>query len=308
MAVYTVLDMKEVVEITNKYALTVYSFQGIKEGILNTNYLLDTDKGKFVLRILEGHRSFESEKKELDFLLELNGVIPCTVPYMTPEGETLIRYKDKLMSLFYYIEGEKLENITPDYLQQIGNLLAVFHNFSRGKTLERKTRIDEQYYFNKLNITEIPIPMEEKNNIVLLCERLKNIDFSALPSGIIHSDIFPDNIFIKNGKINGILDFNDSVTAPLIFDIGVIINYWIRINNFSPEKEKEYTNIFLNAYERVRKLTPEEKNLLDMATLKMALAFILLRIDRLIVRKEAGILIEEKSYNELLPLLRYYNI
>lgn len=308
MAVYTVLNMEEVVEISNKYALTFYSFQGIREGILNTNYLLETNKGKFVLRILEGHRSFESEKKELDFLLELDGIIPCTVPYMTPEGETLVTYKNRLVSLFYYIEGKKLESITPDYLQQIGTLLALFHNFSQGKKLDRKTRIDEQYYFNKLNIAEIPISLKEKNSITLLCSRLKNIDFSALPTGIIHSDIFPDNIFVKDGKINGILDFNDSVTAPLIFDIGVIINYWIRINNFSPEKEREYISIFLNAYEKVRKLTPEEKKLLDMATLKMALAFILLRIDRLIVRKETGILIEEKSYAELLPLLRYYNI
>ena len=123
---------------------------------------------------------------------------------------------------------------------------------------------------------------------------------------IIHNDIFPDNVFVKNNKIVGILDFNDATTAPFIFDIGIVINFWIRIKRFDSTQEREYIKIFLDAYESIRKLTSKEWELLDMGILKMALAFILVRIDRLIVRKEESALIEEKSYKELMLLLKYF--
>lgn len=307
MAVYTHLNLEEIKEIGKKYNLVVNSFEGIPEGILNTNYLLYTDKGKFILRVLEGNRSFYSEKQELDFLLELNRIIPCTIPYQTKNKECLIRYKDKLMSIFYYIDGKKIENITPNYLKQIGVLLGKFHNFSKGKIIDRKSRVDDIYYLKKLNLKEIEIPKEDKEKILETSNKVLKIDFSNLPTGIIHNDIFPDNVFVKDEKIIGILDFNDATSAPFIFDIAIIINFWIKINNFDLKKEKEYIDIFLNSYETIRKLSFEEKKLLDMGILKMALIFILLRIDRLIVRKEENILIENKSYKNLMTLLKNNN-
>lgn len=306
MAVYTHLNKEDINNIAKEYDLMVYSFKGIPDGILNTNYLLNTDRGKFILRVLEGNRSFDSEKEELDFLLELNKIIPCTIPYKTKSGATLIRYNNKLMSLFYYIDGEKIEKITPDYLKEIGILLGKLHNFSQNKIISRKTRIDENYYFKKLNLKSVNIPKVDIDEISKLYNKLSKINFTSLPHGIIHNDIFPDNVFVKDNKIVGILDFNDATTAPFIFDIGIVINFWIRIKRFDSTQEREYIKIFLDAYESIRKLTSKEWELLDMGILKMALAFILVRIDRLIVRKEESALIEEKSYKELMLLLKYF--
>ncbi|MDO4588931.1 MAG: phosphotransferase, partial [Fusobacterium sp.] len=181
------------------------------------------------------------------------------------------------------------------------------HNFSKGKIIDRKSRVDDIYYLKKLNLKEIEIPREDKEKILETSNRVLKIDFSNLPTGIIHNDIFPDNVFVKDEKIIGILDFNDATSAPFIFDIAIIINFWIKINNFDFKKEKEYIDIFLNSYETIRKLSFEEKKLLDMGILKMALIFILLRIDRLIVRKEENILIENKSYKNLMTLLKNNN-
>lgn len=306
MAVYTYLSKEDINNIAKEYDLVVYSFEGIPEGILNSNYLLNTDRGRFILRVLEGNRSFESEKEELDFLLELNKIIPCTIPCETKFGETLIRYNNKLMSLFYYIDGEKIEEITTDYLKEIGILLGKLHKFSENKVISRKTRIDENYYFKKLNLSSVNIPKADIDEISKLYNKLSKIDFTSLPKGIIHNDIFPDNVFVKDGKIVGILDFNDATTAPFIFDIGIVINFWIRIKRFDSIQERECIKIFLDAYESIRKLTSKERELLDMGILKMALAFILVRIDRLIVRKEENALIEEKSYKELMLLLKYF--
>lgn len=308
MAVYTVLNIEDITTILAKYNLIPLHYEGIKDGILNTNYLVFTSKGKFVLRVLEGHRSYEAEKEELDFLLELNTIIPCSVPCSTVDGEVLIKYNGRMMSLFYFIEGEKLTKINENFLTQIGRLLGKMHLFSKNKVLNRKTRIDEKYYFSKINMEQVPITEEERKNLLSLYEKISMIDFSSLPCGVIHNDIFPDNIFVKDGVVSGIIDFNDSTFAPFIFDLGIVINYWIRINNFSPEIEKRYVEIFLNSYESVRKLTPEEKSLLDMGILKMALAFIFLRINKFSVEDNHNILIEDKTYYELLPLLKYYHI
>ena len=308
MAVYTVLNIEDITTILAKYNLIPLHYEGIKDGILNTNYLVFTSKGKFVLRVLEGHRSYEAEKEELDFLLELNTIIPCSVPCSTVDGEVLIKYNGRMMSLFYFIEGEKLTEINENFLTQIGRLLGKMHLFSKNKVLNRKTRIDEKYYFSKINMEQVPITEEERKNLLSLYEKISMIDFSSLPCGVIHNDIFPDNIFVKDGVVSGIIDFNDSTFAPFIFDLGIVINYWIRINNFPPEIEKRYVEIFLNSYESVRKLTPEEKSLLDMGILKMDLAFIFLRINKFSVEDNHNILIEDKTYYELLPLLKYYHI
>lgn len=308
MAVYTVLNIEDITIILSKYNLIPLHYEGIKDGILNTNYLVFTSKGKFVLRVLEGHRSYEAEKEELDFLLELNTIIPCSVPCSTVDGEVLIKYNGRMMSLFYFIEGEKLTEINENFLTQIGRLLGKMHLFSKNKVLNRKTRIDEKYYFSKINMEQVPITEEERKNLLSLYEKISMIDFSSLPCGVIHNDIFPDNIFVKDGVVSGIIDFNDSTFAPFIFDLGIVINYWIRINNFPSEIEKRYVEIFLNSYESVRKLTPEEKSLLDMGILKMALAFIFLRINKFSVEDNHNILIEDKTYYELLPLLKHYHI
>ena len=308
MAVYTVLNIEDITTILAKYNLIPLHYEGIKDGILNTNYLVFTSKGKFVLRVLEGHRSYEAEKEELDFLLELNTIIPCSVPCSTVDGEVLIKYNGRMMSLFYFIEGEKLTEINENFLTQIGRLLGKMHLFSKNKVLNRKTRIDEKYYFSKINMEQVPITEEERKNLLSLYEKISMIDFSSLPCGVIHNDIFPDNIFVKDGVVSGIIDFNDSTFAPFIFDLGIVINYWIRINNFPPEIEKRYVEIFLNSYESVRKLTPEEKSLLDMGILKMALAFIFLRINKFSVEDNHNILIEDKTYYELLPLLKYLSL
>ncbi|MCI6033985.1 homoserine kinase [Fusobacterium varium] len=308
MAVYTVLNIKDITTILTKYNLIPLHYEGIKDGILNTNYLIFTAKGKFVLRVLEGHRSYEAEKEELDFLLELNDIIPCSLPCSTKDGKVLIEYNGKMMTLFYFIEGEKLTEINEHFLSQIGILLGKMHLFSKNKILNRKTRIDEKYYFSKIDMTKVPIAEDEKKNLLSLYKKVSMIDFSSLPCGVIHNDIFPDNILIKDGFISGIIDFNDSSYAPFIFDLGIVINYWIRIKNFSPETEKKYIEVFLTSYESIRKLSTIEKSLLDMGILKMALAFIFLRINKFSVEDNQNILIEDKTYYELLPLLKYYHI
>ena len=118
---------------------------------------------------------------------------------------------------------------------------------------------------------------------------------------IVHNDIFPDNVFVGD-KIS-LIDFNDCIDAPLIIDLAIVINFWIRMNEYSKDKEDKLIKTFLDSYEKERTLLPEEKKLLKKMLLKMALTFIFLRINKFYVEDNSGKNMETKSYKDLLILL-----
>lgn len=306
MAVYTRLQKEEIEKILSNYNLTLKNFYMIKTGILNTNYYIECIEGKFVLRVFEGGRKYFEENQELEFLLELKDIVPCCTPLQTTSGNNYIVYKNKMIALFYFIEGEPIKSFNEAYLKEIGKYLGVLHSFSIGKKLIRKSRIDMEKYYKKIDFQNIDIPFDIKEKIKILYEEVKIFNFSSLPCGVIHNDIFPDNIFVKDNKIVGILDFNEAQTAPFIIDLAIVINFWIRVYQFDLEVEKRYIDIFLEEYEKYRKLEEREKRALDMALKKMALTFILLRLDKFINENLSEVFIENKSYTQLLPLLEYY--
>lgn len=306
MAVYTKFSLEDIEDILTNYRLTLKNYRMIKNGILNTNYYLECLEGRFVLRIFEGGRKFEQEEKELEFLLNIKEILPCCIPVKTIENKNYIVKTNKMVAIFEFIEGEPIKLVNEKLLAEIGEYLGKLHRYSYGKLLIRKSRIDMENYYNKIDFNFIPISAMEKIKIRSLYEEIEHFDFSKLPSGIIHNDIFPDNVFIKNGSIVGILDFNESQTAPFIYDLAIVINYWIRINNFNKQIEEKYIEIFINSYEKYRRLELQEKRALNKALKKMAITFILLRFDKFIIQNLEGILIEDKNYTQLLPLLKYY--
>jgi len=236
----------------------------------------------------------------------LKDIVPCCTPLQTTSGNNYIVYKNKMIALFYFIVGEPIKSFNEAYLKEIGKYLGVLHSFSIGKKLIRKSRIDMEKYYKKIDFKNIDIPFDIKEKIKILYEEVKIFNFSSLPCGVIHNDIFPDNIFVKDNKIVGILDFNEAQTAPFIIDLAIVINFWIRVYQFDLEVEKRYIDIFLEEYEKYRKLEEREKRALDMALKKMALTFILLRLDKFINENLSEVFIENKSFAQLLPLLEYY--
>lgn len=306
MAVYTMFLKEEIEEILKSYNLSLINYHMIKNGILNTNYYIECKEGRFVLRVFEGGRDFLEENQELEFLLNIKDIIPCCLPLKTNSGDNYVVFKNKMVALFYFIIGEPIKNVDENLLREIGKYLGKLHNFSMGKNLIRKSRIDMERYFDRIDFNFIPISAIEKRKIKSIYEEVKYFDFSSLPSGIIHNDIFPDNVFIRDGRIEGILDFNESQTAPFIYDLAIVINYWIRLNNFPKDLEERYTALFLQEYEKYRSLEEEEIRAMNKALKKMAITFILLRFDKFIIQNLSGVYIEDKNYSQLLPLLKYY--
>lgn len=307
MAVFRRLEDREIKLIENIYEIEILRIEQIEKGILNSNFLLYTNKNKFVLRVSESNREFLEEKEEVELLEKIKKLLPVPKILKNKNLELISILENKIIVIFHFIEGSSLNGINVENIREIAKYISKFHKFSLKNKMsisKRKTRIDLDFYLEK--ILESEIDFEKKEEIISEAKKIKKVDFSNLPSGFIHSDIFPDNVLVKNNKIQGIIDFNEFHYAPFIFDIAIILNFWIYIANFNKKLEKKLVRIFILEYSKYRKLLKIEKKFLKLALKRMALTFILLRLYKEKIEKnyENAIYIEKKSYLSLVPLLK----
>ena len=305
MAVYTRLSSNQQDKIKALYQLSSDSeFIEIKEGVLNTNYLVKDTNTKYILRILEGDRELDEELKELTFLnaLQQKGVV-CPQAISTQDGNRHFLLDGKICSLFTFLAGEKVTVINQAILKDIGYNLGMLHDLKTEYTLNRIKKIDIDYFYEKFKQVDLEQVLGS-NHYKLIHSNyrsLDGVDFTQLPTGIIHNDIFPDNVFVGNKM--AIIDFNDCMTAPYLIDLAIVINFWIKLNNFSEEEQTRLTTHFLDSYEKIRPLTSLERQLLPQMLKRVALTFIFLRIYKFHIENNDNINIESKDYQELLTLL-----
>ena len=308
MGVYTNLSQNEIDFIEQNYKIQIKNIKNINSGILNSNFFIETTNEKFILRIYEADRTIQEEEQELIFLEKIKKFIPVALAIKNINQDYISIFNNKKISLFEYIDGESLKEINSNSIRRIGTYLAKLHSFSKNisaKDYNRKSRIDFDFYYNK--IKEANLDFEFKDEIFSLADEISKIDFSSLPSGIIHGDIFPDNIILDEKKnIKAIIDFNESHYSAFIFDIAIIINFWIKIKNFDSFNENNFIREFLNYYSKERKIEKEELKFLDFALKKTALNFIFLRLykEKIENSYQKAISIDEKSYLDLIKILK----
>ena len=271
---------------------------------MNSNYLVKTEKGKYIFRILEMERDIEEEKKELKYLEYLgeNG-IPCPGVVLTQNGEDYIMLKGKMASMFTFLNGKEVLDVNEKIIEEFGTVLGKMHKLSENMKLERDEKIEMDYLFESISKDEIKLKEILAENYSGVMEKLKEIritDFSKLPNGIIHNDIFTDNVFTENGIITGVIDFYDAMTQPFIHDIAIVLNFWI-YNKFREYKEN-LVKSFFSGYSKIRELKKEEKELLPIAMDKAALTFVFLRIKKFNFH-EGNAEREFKDYRDLLPMV-----
>lgn len=307
MGVYTKLSLEERNFIEKKYNLKIKNIKNISSGILNSNFYIETENENFILRIYEADRTLKEEEMELNLLSEISDFIPVALAIKNIDGAFISLYNNIKFSLFKHIEGKNLEKIATYNIKEIAIYLGKFHSFSKNITSKdyvRKTRIDLKYYYEKVKKSNFDF--EEKERLLKMADEVLEVDFSHLPSGIIHGDIFPDNVIIdESNKIKAILDFNESHYSAFIFDIAIVINFWIRINNFDFFTENNMIRDFLNNYSQHRKIERDELNLLEQACKKVVLTFVFLRIykEKIENSYDKAYSVEKKSYLSLLNLL-----
>tara|TARA_B100000945_G_scaffold57643_1_gene42758 strand:+ start:157 stop:1125 length:969 start_codon:yes stop_codon:yes gene_type:complete len=284
MAIYTKLDHEKISNILLNYKLgKLKKFEGIKEGIENTNYFIETEKGKHILTIYEKR----VDEKDLPFfsklMLELNKKnFICPKPIPNRNNNYISDLEDKKFMIVSYLDGKSKNNLSPSECKIVGKEIARFHeitknfNFKRDNNLSVKSwrRIFTQVK-DKCNKIHNDLPkLIEANLINIEKEWPKN-----LPSGIIHADLFNDNIFFKNNKFSGFIDFYFSCNDFYAFEIAICFNALcfdgLKQNlSFNVTKAKK----LMEGYNEVRKISKEEKKSIKVLSQGAALRFLLTRV------------------------------
>ncbi|WP_405349825.1 phosphotransferase enzyme family protein [Fusobacterium animalis] len=308
MGVFTNLFQDEIDFIEKKYKIKILEIKNIDNGILNSNFYIKTKNKKYILRIYEANRTIDEEKQELILLDRIVDFIPVSIAIKNIDNEYISIFNNKKFALFEYIDGNSITKIDTHIIREIAIYLGKLHSFTKDISFEkynRKTRINFDLYYNEIKKSEIDFKF--RNELLNSADKINGSDFSILPSGVIHGDIFPDNVLLDEyNNIKVIFDFNESYYAPFIFDIAIVINFWIKINDFNFFTENNLIRDFLNYYSKYRKITKEELKSLDIACKKIALTFIFLRIykEKIDNSYQKAISIQEKSYLDLIKLIK----
>ena len=322
MAVYTKISKSDVLRLVENFKLKkVINFQGIKKGIENTNYLLKTKNQKYILTIFEKR----VKKKDLPFFMKLmdrlnDYNINCPKPIKNKNGKYLLTLKNKPACIVTFVKGKDKKNLNIKDCYDIGKNIAKLHIASNKIKIFRKN----SFSANNLNFLLKSIKFKSKNVIPNLHSVLKkNLNEikknwpKKLPKGIIHGDLFIDNIFFNKNKFFGFIDFYFSCNDYLMYEIAICINALC----FDKKKQKfimnrKKTKNLIKGYQSVKKITLEEKKSLNILCRGAALRYLLTRIyDYFNTPKNALIKIKDpKEYfqklaihNNIVNYKKYYN-
>ena len=322
MAIYTKISKTDVISIERKFNLgKIISFKGIKKGIENTNYLIRTKKNKYILTIFEKR----VQEKDLPFFMSLmdklnNYNINCPKPQKNKTGNYLITIKNKPASIVSFVEGKDKSKLKVNDCYEIGKNIAKLHIASKKIKLYRKNSMSLHSWPKLLNKIGDKCKKIDPDLNNLMRTNLKEIKKNwprKLVSGIIHGDLFIDNIFFKNNKFYGYIDFYFSSNDFLIYEIAICINAlcFDKKNRKFIFNKKKSKNL-IKGYSSLRKLSKEEKNSLNTLCRGAALRYLLTRTyDHLNTPKSAIIKIKDpreyiqklKIHNKFNNFKNYYN-
>lgn len=278
MAVYTSINKSELKDWLKNFSIgTLKNFKGISSGVTNTNYFLETDTTKLILTIFE-----ENKLEELPFYLDLMRFLasknfPCPLPVINNNNEYLTLIKDKPAVLVSFLLGAEKESITEDDCCSVGEALARLHTSAKDFSGKKKNSRNIDWISTKFNELKKRLSSSDQTIIEQEIDYQKNCLTDGLPSGIIHGDLFRDNVFFHQEKLSAFIDFYYACNDHLILDIAITINDWCSNSDGSLKKEK--FDLFLNGYQSIRMLQNSELKYLNNALRLAALRFWLSRLD-----------------------------
>jgi len=283
MAVYTKIYNQDISHINKKFEIDrIINFKGIKQGIENTNYLLKSKNKKFILTIFEKR----VDKKEIPFFMKLmdqlnNANINCPKPLKNKDGNYLIRIKNKTACIVSFLNGKDKKILNLKNCYDIGKVIAKMHQSTKNLKINRKNSMGVKNLYPLLN----SIKFKSKNFVNI--EKFLKTNFKdikrkwpkKLPHGIIHGDLFIDNIFFKNNKLSGIIDFYFAANDYFMYEIAICINAlcFDKINSKFKINKQKIKNL-IKGYESIKKISTSEKNSLNVLCRGAAMRYFLTRL------------------------------
>lgn len=281
MAVYTDINEQELASFLKEYSIgKPVSYRGIAEGVENSNFMLHTDQGRFILTLYEKRVA----KNDLPFFLELmqhlsKKDISCPQPVVRNDGTMIGELAGRPAAIVTFLDGIWMRKPAAVHCREVGKGLAAMHLAGLDFSMQRK---------NSLSIDAWrPLWMKSRDRADELSQGItKDIDSELdylekhwntdLPTGVIHADLFNDNVFFLNDKLSGFIDFYFACTDMLAYDLAICLNAWCFERDISYNLTKGQG--MMKAYRSVRPLSDNEIAAIPLLARGAALRFFLTRL------------------------------
>lgn len=251
--------------IQEKYGMSALKVKRFDAGVLNDNFLIEAEKEKYVFRVynFKNEEKIKFEVEILEFLRQND--FPSPKLLADKNGEAIGSFNGKPCLFYVFIEGEQLRDATLEMIGRIGGLMGKLHNLGKdfkpifSKPTWEPEELKKIAMENREKMLGSGFPRVKELMDFTETELAKYNFPKNLPKGITHQDIKPENIIVKNNKIMGIVDFDNSYIGAFLHDITTII-IWTCFKN--SKLDVNLMEELLKGYEKEKQLTKEEKEYL----------------------------------------------
>jgi homoserine kinase type II len=282
MAVYTEVSDEALTAFLTNYDLgKVLSFKGIAGGVENTNYLLQTEAGSYILTLYEKRVA----EADLPFFIGLMDHLAsrgftCPLPIRNRQGDALGRLENRPAAIISFLEGMEVSHPNANYCRLAGQTMARLHQTAEGFEIHRTNALAPAGWPPLVDSAVDQADTVEAGMADLITSELAFAQESwptDIPSGVIHADMFKDNVFFLDGELSGVIDFYFACNDYLAYDLAVGINAWCFDDDLQFDTER--CAAMIEGYQQIRKLEPAERDALPVLARGAALRFLLTRVN-----------------------------
>jgi homoserine kinase type II len=308
MAVYTDVAAEDLTAFLARYDIgDLLAYKGIAEGVENSNFLVRTSRGYFILTLYERRVA----AKDLPFFLGLmehlgRRGISCPLPVKARDGVPLRSLAGRSAVIVTFLEGVWVRRPQVPHCAAVGYALAAMHEAGRDFEMRRANALSVEGWRGLAEGAQSRADEVEPGLAALIASELAHLETcwpKDLPAGVIHADLFPDNVFFLKDRLSGLIDFYFACNDLLAYDLAICLNAWC----FEADRTYNVTKgrALIQAYQEVRPLSAEERDALPTLARGAALRFLLTRLhDWLTV--PPGALVTPKDPLEYLRKLRFH--
>lgn len=307
MAVYTHVSRDDLEAFLGAYDLgALLRHAGVEQGVENTNYIVDTARGRFVLTLFE-QRTAEAD---LPFFAAAMAHVaahgaPAPAPVADRSGRVFGRLCGRPAALFTFLEGRQRMAPSVDDCRMMGALNARLHLAAGGFSPVRENALTLPGWRALADTCRTRADEVAPGLAALIDDELQFLGArwpATAPKGLVHADLFPDNVFFDDGGVSGVIDFYFACTDLFVYDLALTLNAWAAAG--SPFDDARAAAL-LKGYEAVRRLSLEEKSALPVCLRGASLRILLTRLHDFLHRVD-GALVKVKDPLEYRALLLHH--